>query len=387
MLFASSFSAVALACLSIGANAAAIHRRDPVQGASPATNFTSLVVFGDSFSDTGNVFKAYGIPQAPYYQGRYSNGPNWVDHLATRLNATMNNHAFGGAVASKALLPEAAKYKHAAFPPDISEQLAAFLGNNTVYPDPATTLYPIFAGANDYTQSLGAGGLPNPKDIATAVADFIRKLRASPLKAQNIVVLLLPDFGKTPLISMSATAQPGEQALATALTATHNSILSKQIADIQQNDTAIQISTVDLVKLIQDVQSSTNSSGFRNFTAPCLTLKPDANVNSTDQSRDINNLNICSNPDEYLYWDFIHPTTHAHKLVGDAAFEALSAPRALVGGSNAVNGTNSTSGAGGNSTNSTTGGDGKQKSAATAVSFTGAASIFPVIFAAVAFAL
>ncbi|KAJ3156806.1 hypothetical protein HDU86_003572 [Geranomyces michiganensis] len=380
MLFASSLS-LAFACLSIGVNAApAVHRRaDPGQA---APNFKSMVVFGDSFSDTGNIFKALGTPLPPYYEGRFSNGPNWVDHLATRLNATMDNYAFGGAVASRANLPVNAKNKNKPFPPDINEQLAAYLANTTTLPDPATTVYPLFAGANDYTQTLGAQALPNPKEVATAVADFIRKLRTSPLKAQNIVVLLLPDFGKTPLISMAANASASTQTLATALTTAHNQILTKAIDDIQKNDTTIQISTVNLVKLIEDVQTSTNSSGFRNFTAPCLTLKPTANVNSTDQSRDPDNLNICSNPDEYLYWDFLHPTTHAHKLVADKAYEALAAPRVVSGG----NSTNSTTG---NSTNSTTGaGAGKEKSAAAAAyGVTGAAGILPVLAMAIAFVL
>ncbi len=32
----------------------------------------------------------------------------------------------------------------------------------------------------------------------------------------------------------------------------------------------------------------------------------------------------CDNPDEYLYWDNIHPTAKVHKLIGIAAVEALS---------------------------------------------------------------
>ena len=55
---------------------------------SPATaraGLTQIVAFGDSLIDTGNVFAATGQPPAPYYDGRFSNGPVWVEYLAGRL--------------------------------------------------------------------------------------------------------------------------------------------------------------------------------------------------------------------------------------------------------------------------------------------------------------
>ncbi|NEO94978.1 MAG: phospholipase, partial [Moorea sp. SIO3G5] len=61
-------------------------------------DFTNLYVFGDSLSDSGNLFnisKASNqlnptipiIPQSPpYFQGSFSNGPIWVDYLADALD-------------------------------------------------------------------------------------------------------------------------------------------------------------------------------------------------------------------------------------------------------------------------------------------------------------
>jgi phospholipase/lecithinase/hemolysin len=45
-------------------------------------NFQDLVVFGDSLSDNGNTFSTAGLPKAPYYNGRWTNGPNWVDYFS-----------------------------------------------------------------------------------------------------------------------------------------------------------------------------------------------------------------------------------------------------------------------------------------------------------------
>ena len=46
--------------------------------------FDAIYVFGDSYCDVGNIFKATGgtVPAPPYFDGRFSNGPIWIDHLA-----------------------------------------------------------------------------------------------------------------------------------------------------------------------------------------------------------------------------------------------------------------------------------------------------------------
>ena len=70
--------------------------------AAPPSLFSGLVVFGDSLSDNGNFFAMTGgtFPPAPYYQGRFSNGPVAVERLASRLGqsgAQVKDLAGGGA--------------------------------------------------------------------------------------------------------------------------------------------------------------------------------------------------------------------------------------------------------------------------------------------------
>ena len=77
----------------------------------PASAFSALYAFGDSLTDTGNVYLAApGVPLAPYYNGRFSNGPLWVEGLANNLGLSINpsvgggtNYAFGGAVTGPTL--------------------------------------------------------------------------------------------------------------------------------------------------------------------------------------------------------------------------------------------------------------------------------------------
>jgi phospholipase/lecithinase/hemolysin len=40
-----------------------------------------LVVFGDSLSDNGNSFAQNRTPAPPYFEGRWTNGLNWLDYF------------------------------------------------------------------------------------------------------------------------------------------------------------------------------------------------------------------------------------------------------------------------------------------------------------------
>lgn len=72
----------------------------------------NMVVFGDSLSDTGNVgtgmLRVVDFVRAPYFNGAFSNGLVWHQHLQKLLpklcggkNLSVQNYAFGGAKTSK----------------------------------------------------------------------------------------------------------------------------------------------------------------------------------------------------------------------------------------------------------------------------------------------
>ena len=54
--------------------------------------YSNVFVYGDSLSDTGNIytFSGHTIPQSPpYYMGRFSNGPLAVEYLANTLHSPL----------------------------------------------------------------------------------------------------------------------------------------------------------------------------------------------------------------------------------------------------------------------------------------------------------
>src|SRR6266849_3975550 len=71
----------------------------PITGEARAqTVFTTIQAFGDSYADTGNLFRILGVPNPPQYPtGRFSGGTNFVDTTSLLLGIPQNNFAIGGA--------------------------------------------------------------------------------------------------------------------------------------------------------------------------------------------------------------------------------------------------------------------------------------------------
>lgn len=71
-------------------------------GGVSAAAFNDIVAFGDSLTDNGNIYAISGglLPDPDtYYEGRFSNGPVWVEYMAAqlKLNGTLDDNAYGGA--------------------------------------------------------------------------------------------------------------------------------------------------------------------------------------------------------------------------------------------------------------------------------------------------
>lgn len=66
--------------------------------AGAQTTFGTIQAFGDSYADTGNLFKILGVPNPVQYPtGRFSGGTNFVDTTSSLLGIPQNNFAIGGA--------------------------------------------------------------------------------------------------------------------------------------------------------------------------------------------------------------------------------------------------------------------------------------------------
>jgi phospholipase/lecithinase/hemolysin len=147
-------------------------------GAAPAFAYTAMYSFGDSLSDVGNAYIASGLIGAavpispPYYAGRFSNGPNWLDDLSAKLGlgavspslAGGDDFAFGGAQTGPTSV-------NTGLPTDLVGQVAEFALQD---PSPASdALYTLDIGANDIGNALAAYVQNSSFDLSSFVMQAV----------------------------------------------------------------------------------------------------------------------------------------------------------------------------------------------------------------------
>lgn len=285
--------------------------------AASAAPFSAMYVFGDSLSDTGNVFTfSLGtFPLPPYYNGRFSNGPLWIDRLADGLglpNGAVpallggDNYAAGGGKVIGAALN------------DLPSQFSLW---NAAHPtaDP-NALYVIAAGLNDMRQARSdyptnsladaTGRQVAAAQTAAALGNALTGLAA--LGAKHVLIMNIPDLGKTPeaaglgLVSASSDASARLNALMPTLLATGLGLG----LDMKLLDAAGLMDTI----ILDALTNGGATYGITNVFTPCAPFQ--------------GNIGISCNVS--LFSDALHPSAAAHRLLGDAALRAVPEPATLV---------------------------------------------------------
>lgn len=268
----------------------------------PFEPIKQLYVFGDSLSDVGTVFQSTGglyPPNPPYFQGRYSNGEVWVEYLANRLQlspAQTNNTAWGGATTGSNGNHQSGNLSSSSLVPSLLTQVQSYV--QTHQQAYSSTLFVLWAGANDYLQGENQVAIP-VANLTQAITALVN------VGAKRILVANLPDLGQLP-----ATRTSPSSASLTALTQAHNQGLRRSLKQLGQRYSDLQIATLDANTLYRKAITNPPEFGFANVTSGCLS-----------------GSRACDNPNQFLFWDSIHPTTAAHRILADQAFSALESGR------------------------------------------------------------
>jgi outer membrane lipase/esterase len=263
-----------------------------------AQSIDGITVLGDSLSDNGNAFRlTNGVTPAspPYFNGRFSNGPVWVEDLPGALKlpaASSNNFAVGGAGSGTA------NTVNSSLPGLRTEVDQLLLLSPTLNPK---QLFVIWAGANDYLGSGATTVAPTVSNLSNAVQ------RLTTAGARQVVVANLPDLGKLPV--------GGQSAALTQITAAHNSALRTSLQTLARNNPDLSIIPTDMAALFNAAITNPARFGFTNVTEPCLNVATGA---------------VCATPNTYLFWDTIHPTAAANRLISAYTLDTITAPRSIA---------------------------------------------------------
>ncbi len=305
--------------------------------------FSKLYVFGDSLSDQGNIFNITKfanslssqipvVPSAPYFEGRFSNGPVWIDYLSAGLGLPMQvssklsvfspsipilspltlingelraspffngatttqsvNFAFGGAQTG---FTSGLAGTVSSLIPGVLQQVSWFLNDHITAGKTADSkaLYVVFAGGNDY---LDPSDALQPTQSVTNIALSIAALYSQ--GARNFLIPNLPDLGITPRALRGGNeAETRLSNLAIA----HNTLLNEAIDGLTNLLPQSNFIPLDFFGLLHDIAANPSQLGLTNITDP---------------SFDSLTGTIVGDPNAHLFWDEIHPTAVGHFGLG-----------------------------------------------------------------------
>lgn len=292
----------------------------PIQKAAAAPVFSSVVSFGDSLNDAGNVHVlTSGPPYHPdppaelgYFNGRATNGPNWVDFVADGLGvappqASLNggtNYAYAGAKTGFGTNSRFPSPTYPLNPPlevnRVGTQIASFIADHTSFQSSQLVL--LWAGANDLRD------VQSPADILALVDNLEAHIRAlATAGATTVVVPNQADFSLAPFFS----GNPVQQAQVLAVVTAFNTLLDLRLHALRNDPSlgGVDLVDADIFALSRDVTANPAAYGFSNVTDPVVTFG-------------MGGFTV-GNPAGYLFYDIIHPTSQFHSLIAETVVTVL----------------------------------------------------------------
>ena len=298
-----------------------------------ALAFTQVVVFGDSLSDDGNIAHrardlvgfSYPSSNFNYSDYRFTDDTNtspaanlytgtWHEQLANTFlslaKATNSldggtDYAFGGATTKdgtqdRTVINNPFPFSGGDFTitiDNMGKQIADYLAGHT--PD-ANTLYILWGGGNDLFDDHSAQSVT---DTANRVGVLIQRLANA--GARNFLVPNVPPLGAVP----NSFGDPNRVAELDVASANYrvqlNSVVATVVSGYAGNGITIHVYGLDVWLDLIRVLGQPLRYGFVNTTVPA---QGESGVN----------------PDTYLFWDDIHPTTGGHHQLASEANRLLS---------------------------------------------------------------
>lgn len=305
-------------------------------GLSPFSvwGYSGLLVFGDSFSDEGNLYtlcegSRFGPPHA---EGKATNGDLWLKYLADGLDLSSpgpsqfggKNYAYGGATSDfghrdiERCGGDGVGVKEL---PNVGRQIDQYLEDSggVVAPE---TLVILFCGGNDFR-------FGHIYSIPFNIRNHITRLAES--GAKHFLVFNLPPFGSFPVVgghharaASYVNYQTGWDFVAddyrqffywtesfasyvanSYISNCRNSVLSNLLDELDHS-LDVNILKFDSYSFFEDVFFYPQKHGLKNIQDPAY------NIYTGEVHPEV---------EEYMFWDFVHLTAKGHRLLGQAVLD------------------------------------------------------------------
>ncbi len=285
-----------------------------------AQTFNSVVVFGDSLTDSGNIAQISGLPAGTSFTTNPD--PVWAEIVASTFGAPGSNSLSGGmnyAWGGACVNPDGPCETPT---PTTAQQINQHLSGTVVDPD---TLYMIFGGANDISAVVASAQsqadiLNGTLGAAEAYLNQIQSLQDA--GARHIVVFNLPDIGKTPNARLA-----GAQAPLSALSAAYNETLSAGLSSKEHG-----IIPVNIFALMNEIIEDPQNYGFTNVDETACPAgsnpqRPNGGLESlVCGPTDSGYLAAPKTDENYFFADGSHPSGATHELTANVVISSITAP-------------------------------------------------------------
>lgn len=290
-----------------------------------ATTLDRLIVFGDSLSDNGNLYEymKHQLPLSPpYYQGRFTNGPVWVEYLNAKFypeespaqaQSHLLDYAFGGAGVSEQA--DSDDEEDALF--TLSREVDGYLLSHQDQADPKA-LFVVWIGANNYI------AMPDDPDAEVqAVNHGIQQTLERLVKkgARHFLVVNLPDLGITPAARdfdlMDTMSHMSDE---------HNKMLKNNIEQLKITYPDVQWMLFDVNQVLHDIIDSPATYGFTNVTDTCYEEVMDTAASNKGILNMVSTVSRHKKPNAcngYFFFDPVHPSGPTHLIMAERTKQLL----------------------------------------------------------------
>jgi phospholipase/lecithinase/hemolysin/uncharacterized protein YhjY with autotransporter beta-barrel domain len=284
----------ALFCALVTAGAALL----PLGGASAQTVFSTIQAFGDSYADTGNLFKIVG-PSPFYPTGRFSGGTNFVDTTSLLLGIPQANFAIGGAKTGtdNTVAPGV---------PGFTQEWQGFVASGKKIA--ASDLVEISIGGNDARQYYQTGGTLAGVPAAATVSSnqALAGINALVAAGARNLVFTTGDVSQLP----EATGNPNAP-VGSAYSQAYNAQMQAALAGIARS--GVRVELIDVALLGNLIKANPARYGVANVGACPITCVGNPALQN-----------------QYLfYFDGIHLTSIGFTIMGEYIVNRLNAPLTL----------------------------------------------------------